>query len=106
MLTNEESRERYAYLKRTHRCTMCQGQDERTLAGKTRCARCAEMSRKYHHNYRTRKDKMISRALTEYKAKAERMEEERPCDYQRLALMYAFIRTLESLLGKEARGDK
>lgn len=105
-MTKKEHRERYAYLKRVHRCTTCGKQDERTLAGKIRCARCTEVSKKSRCDYRVRKNQAISRALTEYEAKARRMEEQRPCDYQMLALMYAFIRTLEGLREKEGTHDK
>lgn len=93
-MTNEALRDRYAYLKKQHKCTMCQKQDERTLAGYSRCEECAEYSRKYYKGYRKSEAGQIQRLIVKWEAKAERLEEERPCDIQQLALAYAFIRDL------------
>ena len=43
MLSEAESR--YKKMKELHNCTDCSGQDERTLAGYTRCSACAEKCR-------------------------------------------------------------
>ena len=43
MLSDAESR--YKKMKELHNCTDCGGQDERTLAGYTRCSACAEKCR-------------------------------------------------------------
>lgn len=94
-MTNEQLRDRYAYLKRQHKCTMCQKQDERTLAGYSRCEECAEYSRKYYKGYRKSEAGQIQRLIVKWEAKAERLEEARPCNYQQLALTYAFIHDLE-----------
>lgn len=45
-MTNAESQKsRYKKMKELHNCTDCGGQDERTLAGYTRCSACAEKCR-------------------------------------------------------------
>ena len=93
-MTNEQLRDRYAYLKKQHRCTMCGKKDERTLDGFVRCAECAEYGKKYYKGYRKSEAGQIQRLIVKWEAKAERLEEERPCDIQQLALAYAFIRDL------------
>lgn len=50
MLSDAESQKsRYKKMKELHNCTDCGGQDERTLAGYTRCNSCAEKLRQYGH---------------------------------------------------------
>ncbi len=38
----EKAHNRYLMLRDSKRCVMCSKRDERTLAGKTRCAECTE----------------------------------------------------------------
>ena len=42
---------RYYRMKAQHRCTACGKQDDRTAAGKTQCASCAEKSVKANRRY-------------------------------------------------------
>lgn len=39
---------RYDYLKLQHRCTKCGERDERTVAGKTLCAKCYKKQKSYY----------------------------------------------------------
>ena len=45
MATDEYAKKRREKLKEQHRCLHCGTQDERTLAGYTRCSACAEKCR-------------------------------------------------------------
>ena len=58
----EHSKARYNFLKSSKRCAMCGDKDERTIAGKTRCSKCAERDKKYSRmQYRRIKHEMQSK---------------------------------------------
>ena len=42
------NRQKYLALKAAHKCTRCEKQDERTLAGRVLCAACNEPVKEYH----------------------------------------------------------
>lgn len=102
-MTNEQLRDRYAYLKKQHRCTMCGKKDERTLDGFTRCAECSEYGKKYYKGYRKSEAGQLRRMEVKWEAKAQRLEEVRPCDYQQLALVYAFLRDIKDAIHSRRR---
>lgn len=69
-MTNAEyKKSRYEKMKELHNCTYCGGQDERTLAGYTRCSACAEKCRqraKSRIRSRKRKQKVKMQNLSVY----------------------------------------
>ena len=62
MLSDAESR--YKKMKELHNCTDCGEQDERTLAGYTRCSACAEKCRQRAKS-RSRTFQGIAKAMAE-----------------------------------------
>jgi len=71
-MDSKERGELYEYLKARKLCVDCRNQDERTLRGLTRCAKCAERARLYNYRY--------TRVLED---KREKLKERFCCDYCR-----------------------
>ena len=67
MKRDQRIRRRYDRLKAEGRCTQCGGQDERTLAGHTRCEACNSRA------YRTARPKTVAEKTTD----AQRLRERR-----------------------------
>ena len=69
---------KYLALKAAHRCTLCEKQDERTLAGRVLCAACNEKQRKSVKEYQQRPEyKYAHRDLSH--ARYRRLQREHKC---------------------------
>ena len=67
---------RYYRMKAQHRCTACGKQDDRTAAGKTQCASCAEKSVKANRRYQAehKGEYRTTQALWSYRRYHQRLE--------------------------------
>lgn len=62
MLSNvERCKRHYEKMKELHRCNQCGEQDERTIAGKTRCEFCSKKQKLWYRENKLRKNKREGR---------------------------------------------
>ena len=73
-----DNRKKYLALKAAHKCTSCQKQDERTLAGRVLCTACNEKQRKSVKEYQQRPEyKYAHRDVSN--ARYRRLQREHKC---------------------------
>ena len=72
------NRQKYLALKAAHRCTRCQKQDERTLAGFTLCEECRVINRATMENYRKRPEYKYAHRDASH-ARYRRLQREHKC---------------------------
>lgn len=66
MKNDDYMKERYIFLKQSHRCVSCTKKDNRTLSGRVFCQTCSEKAKKYPSNIK--KSEQLKKKRDERKA--------------------------------------